>query len=122
MKSRDSLLKLKRFQAEEKLRRVTQIEAMIADFDKRADELEEQIEAEQRRAGIYDTGHFAYPTFAKAAAQRRDNLRTSAAELRVQCDAAKLEHDTALEELQKLEAVADRDASAGHEAASTRAG
>lgn len=122
MKSRDSVLKLKRFQAEEKLRRVTQIEAMIADFDRRAAELDEQIEAEQKRAGIFDAGHFAYPTFAKAATQRRDNLRTSAVELKVQLDAARMEHDASLEELQKLEAVADRDASAGHEAAGTRFG
>ena len=69
MKSRDSLLKLKRFQVEEKERRVGQIEAMIQDFERRAQELDEQIEDEQKRAGIYDAGHFAYPTFAKAATQ-----------------------------------------------------
>ena len=34
-----------------------------------------EIAAEERKSGITDVNHFAYPTFAKAARQRRDNLR-----------------------------------------------
>ena len=38
MKSRESLIRLKRFQVEEKRRRLSQIETMIAEFDRMAGE------------------------------------------------------------------------------------
>ncbi|MHA1548530.1 MAG: flagellar export protein FliJ [Alphaproteobacteria bacterium] len=110
MRSREAMVRLGRFQVEEKKRKVGQIELMIADFERRSVELEEQIRVEQERSGIHDAGHFAYPTFAKAAAERRDNLHASVEDLKVQLDAANMECDTALEELQKTEALAVRDA------------
>ena len=89
MKSRESLLKFKRFQVEEKRRRVSQIEAMIAEFGRMAGDLDREIENEEKRAGISDPAHFAYPTYAKAARTRRDNLLNSAAELKDQHEDAK---------------------------------
>ena len=109
MKSRDSLIRLKRFHADEKRRQVAQIEAMIAEFERMAKDLDDQILAEQERSGIHDVGHFAYPTFAKAAMQRRDNLRTSADDLKTQLAAAVVERDEAVAELEKAEAIAERD-------------
>ena len=67
MKSRETLIRLKKFQVDEKRRRVTQIEGMIADFQRMSAELEREIQTEQERAGINDPTHFAYPTYAKAA-------------------------------------------------------
>ena len=84
MKSREGLIRLKRFQVEEKRRQVAQIETMIAEFERMAKDLDDQIVAEQERSGIRDAGHFAYPTFAKAAKQRRDNLLASANDLKAQ--------------------------------------
>src|SRR4026209_809003 len=84
MKSRETLIRLKKFQVDEKRRRVAQIEGMIADFQRMSVDLEREIQSEQERAGINDPTHFAYPTYAKAAIQRRENLTRSAAELRVQ--------------------------------------
>ena len=46
---------------------------MIGDFNQMASHLDRQIAIEQERAGVSDTNHYAYPTFAKAAIQRRDN-------------------------------------------------
>ena len=109
MKSRDSLIRLKRFHADEKQRQVAQMEAMIAEFERMAKDLDDQILAEQERSGIHDAGHFAYPTFAKAAMQRRDNLKTSAEDLKVQLAAAVAERDEAVAELEKAEAIAERD-------------
>lgn len=109
MKSRDGLIRLKRFHVEEKRRRVSQIETMIAEFDRMAKDLDDQIRSEQERSGIHDAGHFAYPTFAKAAMQRRDNLTASAGELREQLAAAKAAFDEAAAELAKAEAIAERD-------------
>jgi len=109
MKSRDSLIRLKRFQVEDKRRQVAQIEAMIAEFDRMAKELNEQVLAEQERSGIHDAGHFAYPTFAKAATQRRDNLAASERALKERLATAKAEFDEAMAELAKVEAIAERD-------------
>ncbi|MBS1169080.1 MAG: flagellar FliJ protein [Proteobacteria bacterium] len=99
MKSRNSLIRLKRFQVDEKRRQVMQIEMMIAEFERMASELDEQILAEQKRSGITDVAHFAYPTFAKAAMGRRDNLIGSANDLRGQLDAAQAALSEAVEEV-----------------------
>ena len=76
MKSRsESLIRLKKFQVDEKRRQVAQIEMMVADFERMASELDQQIEIEQQKTGISDVAHFAYSTFAKAAIARRDSAR-----------------------------------------------
>ena len=82
---------------------------MVADFDRMANELDAQILAEERKAGITDVNHFAYPTFAKAARQRRDNLRNSQTDMLQQksgVEAALAEADA---ELAKAEALENRD-------------
>jgi flagellar FliJ protein len=109
MKSRDGLVRLKRFQVDEKRRQVAQIEAMIAEFERMAKELNDQILAEQERSGIHDASHFAYPTFAKAATQRRDNLAASGVALKDRLAAARADFDEAAAELEKVEAIAERD-------------
>ena len=110
MKSRDALIRLKRFEVEEKRRKVADIEAMIGDFNHMAVDLDRQISIEQERAGISDVNHYAYPTFAKAALQRRDNLATSAANLGAKLAAAREELYEACEELKKIELIEERDA------------
>jgi flagellar export protein FliJ len=82
---------------------------MIAEFDRMAVDLEREIKVEQDRAGIHDPGHFAYPTYAKAAIQRRENLKRSADELRVQLDDAKSALGDAFEDLKKVELLDERD-------------
>jgi flagellar export protein FliJ len=109
MKSRETLIRLKKFQVDEKRRRVAQIETMIAEFERIGSDLEREIKAEQDRAGIHDPAHFAYPTYAKAAMQRRENLKCSAAELRTQLEDAKLALDEAFEEMRKIELLDERD-------------
>ena len=109
MKSRDTLIRLKKFQVDEKRRKVAQIEAMIAEFDRIAGELDREIKLEQDRAGIHDPAHFAYPTYAKAAIQRRENLTRSADELRIQLEEAKSLLSEAFEELKKVELLDERD-------------
>ena len=109
MKSRETLIRLKKFQVDEKRRKVAQIEAMIAEFDRIAGELEREIKIEQDRAGIHDPAHFAYPTYAKDATTRRENLRHSTDELRIQLDDAKAALGEAFEELKKVEMLDERD-------------
>jgi flagellar protein FliJ len=109
MKSRETLIRLKKFQVGEKRRKVAQIEMMIAEFDRMAGDLEREIRVEQDRAGIHDPAHFAYPTYAKAAIARRENLKRSADELRAQFEDAKMALGEAFDELKKVELLDERD-------------
>jgi len=111
MKSRDTLIRLKRFQLEEKRRRVRQIELMVAEFTRISGELDREIANEEKRTGISDPRHFAYPTYARAASARRDNLKSSVAELTAQLDEARGAQDEAQAELGKAEALDSRDKS-----------
>jgi flagellar protein FliJ len=109
MKSHEALLRLKTFQVDDKRRKVAQIEGMIAEFERMATDLDREIQVEQDRAGIHDPTHFAYPTYAKAAMQRRENLKRSADELKVQLDDAKAALGEAFEDLKKVELLDERD-------------
>jgi flagellar export protein FliJ len=109
MKSRETVIRLKRFHVDEKRRQVVQIETMIAEFERMAGDLDREIAVEQERAGIHDPAHFAYPTYAKAARQRRDNLQRSAGDLKQQLADARALFDEAIEELRKVEALDERD-------------
>jgi hypothetical protein len=109
MKSRENLVRLKQFQVNEKRRQLTQLDMMIAEFDRMANELEVQIAAEEKKAGITDINHFAYPTFAKAARLRRDNLKNSQYDLMQQKKTAETLLAEAEAELSKAEMLESRD-------------
>lgn len=109
MKSRDALLKPKRFSVAEKSRKAADLETMIREFEGMATELDRQIMAEEERTGVKDIAHFAYSTFAKSAAVRRDKLRASVSDLRAKFEAANAEYLAAVEELRLLEADESRE-------------
>ncbi len=109
MKSRDSIIRLKKFQVDEKRRKVAQIEAMIAEFERIAGDLDREIHAEQERTGNHDPTHFAYSTYARAALGRSENLKRSAEELAGQLDRAQTALQESLEELKKVELLGERD-------------
>src|SRR6185295_15624160 len=108
MKPRDAALRVKRFEVNEKARTVVSMESMIGDFERMANDLARQIAAEEERTGVRDASHFAYSTFAKAAALRRKNLLVSVEDLRQQLEAARREHEEAAGELKKLEPLEER--------------
>ncbi|NVP55593.1 MULTISPECIES: flagellar export protein FliJ [Rhizobiaceae] len=109
MKSRESLVRLKEFQVKEKRRQLNQLQMMMSEFERMSKELESQIAIEEKRSGISDPSHFAYPTFAKAARQRADNLLVSIRELKVQQDAAELALEEAEADFAKASALEERD-------------
>jgi flagellar export protein FliJ len=109
MKSRENLVRLKQFQVNDKRRQLLQLDMMIAEFERMAGELELQIAAEEKKAGITDIHHFAYPTFATAARLRRDNLRNSQADLAQQRSVAESLLAEAEAELSKAEMLESRD-------------
>ncbi len=109
MKMRETAVRLKRFEADEKSQKVDSIEQMIREFEQMASDLERQVIAEEERTGIRDSSHFAYSTFARSAAQRRTNLMASIEDLQVKLAAAVEERDEALAELDQADAVKQRD-------------
>ncbi len=113
MKSRETALRLKRFEADEKARKVADLEHMIREFEAMAADLERQIQAEEDRTGIKDPSHFAYSTFAKSAGARRDNLRTSVSELQLKLAAAQRERDEVAEQLLRADQTEAREGAHG---------
>src|SRR6478752_8414766 len=105
MKARESLVRLKEFQVNEKRRQLQQLQMMMSEFERMAKDLESQIVVEEKKTGISDPNHFAYPTFAKAARQRADNLQVSIRELKVQQEAAELALEEADAEFAKASAL-----------------
>ena len=71
--------------------RASQIETMIAAFDRMCVDLGQQIEAEEKRARSSDPTYFAYPTYAKAARERRARVQQSADALRNELDRLRFE-------------------------------
>jgi flagellar export protein FliJ len=109
MRSREKLVRRKQLQVVARRCKVTQIEGMIAEFDRMGIDLEREIKTEENRAGIQDPNHFAYPLYAKVAKQRRDNLKRSADELKIQLEQAKAVLGEAYEQLRKVELLEERD-------------
>ncbi len=99
-----------RFEYDEKRQQVNDLEMMIADFRRMANDLDQQIKIEQQAAGVSDVNHYAYPTFARAAITRRDNLRSSVAELEKRLDRAREEALDAFEQLKLSESAGDLEA------------
>jgi len=77
------------------IRRIPILKRLIADCDRLAADLDQEVRNEEDRVKIRDPVHSAYSTYAKATALRRDNLRRSADELREHLAKA----ETALREL-----------------------
>lgn len=120
MKSREALIRAKRFQIEDARRRVEQIETMVAEFGRMAAELDRDIAAEERRSGVTDPKHFAYPPLALAARQRRDNLLRSADELKAQRDDARAILANAESDLSLAEIAGERERTVTGEAQQRR--
>lgn len=109
MKSRDTMMQLVRFKTEEKRKKVADLETMIRDFDGMVIDLDRQIDAEHDRTGVRDENHFSYSTFAKAASQRRANLRASVDDLKRRLEFARDELNAAQLDMKRAEQIEDRD-------------
>ncbi|AQT47781.1 MULTISPECIES: flagellar export protein FliJ [Bartonella] len=109
MKPRESVVRLKMFQVREKRRQISQLDMMMGEFNRMVSELETQIVNEERKSGITDVNHFAYPTFARAARQRRENLINSIRDLQIQKASAEMKLHELEAELERAQALEERD-------------
>ncbi len=114
MKLREAAVRLKRFEAEEKARKVAELEHMIREFEGMASDLDRQVKAEEERTGAKDPVHFAYSTFARSASQRHDNLRASVAGLMAELKVALRERDEAAQQMDRTDARATREELRNH--------
>jgi len=105
MRNKESLIRLHRFQVDERRRQVADLELMLEEFHRREDDLNRQVKYEQDKAGITDVGHFAYPMFAKSMLARRENILQSIEEISAQLRAAKDELADSFQDLKKYELV-----------------
>ena len=105
MRSKSTVLKLQRFKYEDHRRQVAEIESMIAEFQRKQDELDKQVQIEEQRTGVSDPNHFNYSLTAKSIRNRRDNLNKSIADLQQQCQEARARLEESTAELHKAEAL-----------------
>src|SRR6201992_4478493 len=88
MKRRDTLIRLKRFRVEDFKRRMTTLDAMKSDLERKLADLEESVARERQRANDSDIGRLAFPSFLRSIDSRRENLKATLKEIereRVQC-------------------------------------
>jgi|SRR6185369_14276760 flagellar FliJ protein len=111
MKASNSTLRAKRFNVDEKARKVSSLEAMVTDFQRMALELDRQICAEEERTGVKDPADVVYSTLAKATTHRRAKLLNSVVDLRARLAMGKRELEEAEAELRVLESPGTHDAS-----------
>ena len=108
MRSKSTILKLHRFRFEDHRRQVAEIESMIAEFQRKQDELDQQVQIEEGRTGVCDPAHFNYSLTAKSIRNRRDNLNKSIADLQLQRQEARDRLEESTSELHKAEALAGK--------------
>ncbi len=94
-----------RFEADKKVRKVSELAQMIREFEQVASDLERQIQVEEDRTGVRDPAHYNYSTFARSAAQRRENLLASATGLKARLEEAIRERDVFLDHMDRLASV-----------------
>ena len=99
----DNSLRVKRFEAATKARKVASLETTIRDLDSMAAALSQQIAAEEYRTKVSDAQRANYSMVAISAAARRRKLMVSLGDLRPALEAANREYATAAAEVRNLE-------------------
>lgn len=107
-KGRERQLQMARFAAAQKKRQIQGLQTMLLEFKRIIAELDLQILEEERRSGIEDPQHFAYPPFARAALLRRKNLQDSVQNIATQHAYIEAELLQASLDIKKLEKAASR--------------
>ncbi len=111
MKGLDSLIRLHRWQLDEKRRHLVELEVLSQRLAAQIRELEVEIKNEQQVAGSSTEAAMTYGDYARAVIGRREKLDASLAELQSQGVVAKEEVAEAYRELKKFELVKVRNQS-----------
>jgi flagellar export protein FliJ len=116
MKRRDTLLRLKRFRVEDLQRRLSTVNAMHGDLERKLADLEESVARERQRANDTDIGRLAFPSFVRSIEQRRENIRGSLKDFERERDQCQQELASAADDLKALELAVEQEARRAAEA------
>lgn len=105
MKGLDNLIRLHRWQLDERRRNLVELERLAQRLGQEIRDLEEEIRSEQQVAAASTDAAMTYGDYARAAVGRRERLESSLAELASQRVVAKEEVAEAYRELKKYELV-----------------
>jgi len=103
MNRTDTLLRLKRFRVDEMKRRISAIDAMRANLERKLSDLDDDVTREKQRAGDSDIGRLAFPSFLRSIDTRRENLRNTLKEIEREYESAQIDLNEAFQDLKALE-------------------
>src|SRR5215831_5512890 len=103
MKRRGSLLRLKRFRVDELKRRLATLDEMKADLERKLQDLEDSVVREKQRAADSEIGRLAFPSFLQSIDVRRNNIKTTMADLERERSAQQDDLQTAFNDLKAFE-------------------
>jgi len=121
MKRADTMLRVKRFRVDELKRRMTTLDAMKTDLDRKLADLEDSIARERQRANDSDIGRLAFPSFLRSIESRRENLRETLKEIERERAVAQNDLATAYQDLKAFELAMEQQARRLEEAEARRA-
>jgi flagellar export protein FliJ len=99
----DGLIRLARWQLDEKRRALAELENMQADFMTRCRQLDEELEREKTTAAGDPAGSYRFSDFVRATLMRRTALLDSLRRIEAEIEAMRDEVHAAFQELKKLE-------------------
>lgn len=103
MKRRDSILRLKRFRVDELKRRLSTLDEMKGDLDKKLADLDDTVAREKQRATDSEIGRLAFPSFLQSIEVRRKNIRTTMKDLEDERSRQRDELAAAFQDLKSFE-------------------
>jgi flagellar export protein FliJ len=120
MKRHDSLMRLKRFKVDDLKRRMTTLDGMKSDCERKLADLEESIAREKQRANDTDIGRLAFPSFLRSIDVRRENLRATLREIERERAMVQGELTAAFQDLKSLELATEAQAKRAEEVEARR--
>lgn len=121
MKRRDSLMRLKRFRVDDLKRRMTTLDGMKSDCERKISDLEDSIAREKQRANDSDIGRLAFPSFLRSIDVRRDNLRATLGDIERERGMVQGDLTGAFQDLKSLELATEAQAKRAEEVEARRA-
>lgn len=103
MRTLTTLIRMHRYQLDEKRRALADLENLRADLIGQGDRLKAELSREQEIAKTVECGPFAYGGFARGFIERREKLQASLAEIDRRIAAAQDEVNVAFQDLKRHE-------------------
>lgn len=101
----DGLIRLQRWQLDEKRRNLAELESMRQDFENRIAHLDAELEREKALAHKSDDGKFHFGEFVAATMGRKQSIQDSITAIDSEIEVARDEVQAAFQDLKKMETV-----------------